>query len=123
MNKLETKVNNLSQVEDKANIELNIIEELSEREKRATNVILFGVPEGDNKELCNQRENEKVVNLLQKMNQNILTNEIKLHRLGKPEMGKIRSIKIMLKDKHVAREVLRKKERRLMIMVSISKGI
>lgn len=112
LDKLEEKVEKINQTESKSNTELSIIEELCEREKRATNILLFGVPESENQntETRNQEEQNKVTRLLEKINQNATT-EIKLFRLGKPEAGKIRPIKIIFPEKQIAKEILKHKKK------------
>lgn len=78
-----------------------IIAEVSERNKRKSNLIIFGVPEQDESLTANMRttkDKESVLEILQTVNRNVHIDECKPVRLGKRMGGKTRPIKVTLNN-------------------------
>lgn len=88
-------------------------EEMMEREKRSTNILLFGLKESDkpNKEERIKSENIIVKDVLKQINVEVSDSEFKIHRLGKHDPEKVRPIKVIFSTKTLAIEALRKKHK------------
>lgn len=114
LSKLEVAVNNIKSQEDlpgrRANIEPTI-EELKERDKRACNVLFFGVAESDMLDK-NERircESENIKNLIASIDINVQTDQIKVLRLGRYQPEKIRPVKVIFESKETALRVLKRR--------------
>lgn len=87
----------------------DVLTEIEERKMRANNVILFNIPESvsDLTAINISEDNNKVSTALKNIDISINTQEIKIYRLGaKKVTGKIRPIKLELKDSQLARTIL-----------------
>lgn len=113
LHKLQEKVEKIDHSEKPITVEPNIVEELCEREKRASNILFFGVPEThtQNREEKTKQENKKVAELLKQIDESIAVEEISTFRLGKPENNKLRPIKVVLPDKKIAKDILRQRNK------------
>ncbi|KAL3283364.1 hypothetical protein HHI36_006512, partial [Cryptolaemus montrouzieri] len=87
---LDTKLRNAS-----TNLPLEpAIAEMQEREKRSTNIIVFGLEEvaANTKEERIANEEEEIFNILKKFKENINANSFKMHRLGIHDQNEKRPI-------------------------------
>nr|CAI5832742.1 unnamed protein product [Callosobruchus analis] len=87
----------------------DIISEISERDKRKNNIIMFNVAESDRSKSMNERvESDKsmVADILRIVDPEIRLPNIKLMRLGLFSDSKIRPIKIILEHSDLTRKIL-----------------
>lgn len=77
-----------------------IIGEINERSRRATNVILFNLKESSSKDIRVKQEHDKhlVTKIVSTMNSQIDINDAKSYRLGKPSKDKVRPLRLILKS-------------------------
>lgn len=89
------------------------IYEIQEREKRAANILIFGVKEEkiDNAEERIELQKKSVVNIIKSVNKDVPTENIKIYRLGKYNQDKVRPIKVTFSSKADALQVLRYKNK------------
>lgn len=116
LNELVKKVEEISSHDNpvlKKNTIEPAIEEIKEREKRSTNVVIFGVPEPvvEDREQRVQREMSAVRALLEKAGDDIRTDDIKIHRVGKYNKDKVRPVKIILPSRELALRVLKQRQK------------
>ena len=88
------------------------VNEIQERERRAANVLVFGIneTEADSRETRIAKEKETVMNLLKRVSPNIDPTRIRLHRLGQYDQNKKRPIKVIFPTKEEAYQILRNKD-------------
>lgn len=112
LDKLEQRVESIGTQEGSGTIEPTI-KELGEREKRASNIIVFGFPEtnGCSLDERNTEERKEVAALLNSVDDRIQADEVRIYRLGKPQDGKVRPIKVVFKDRETAVQVLKQKKK------------
>ncbi|KAL3266843.1 hypothetical protein HHI36_010994 [Cryptolaemus montrouzieri] len=81
------------------------IAEMQKREKRSTNIIVFGLEEvaANTKEERIAHEEKKVFNILK----NISANRFKMHRFGTHDQNKKRPIRVIFQTKQEALEILK----------------
>lgn len=84
----------------------NVITEISEREKRACNIIVYNCDEEQD-----VSDSKKIIRLLNAANENIVNDDIKTVRLGRHIDGKIRPIKVYLKSKEVALNLFKNRKK------------
>lgn len=85
--------------------------EMAEREKRAANIILFGIKENNLEQNENAHEIDlnKAVDIVKQVKRDIQKRDIKVYRLGTPAQGKVRPLRIVTASPTIAKEILRKK--------------
>lgn len=113
LSKLEQRVGDIGLPgEEKCGIE-PAISEMADREKRASNVMLFGLPESSGGDLEERRRGEmqEVAALLSLIDESVSTVGVKIHRIGRPESGKIRPVKIVFQNKATALQILKQKKK------------
>lgn len=91
-----------------------VIAELSERERRACNILITGSQESDAQDVqLRQKHDESVVNeIIGKLSDDICPNDVlKIIRLGKRETGKNRMLKVVFKSRRVAVKALSNKQK------------
>ncbi|CAG9768557.1 unnamed protein product [Ceutorhynchus assimilis] len=94
INKLEQKVENIRPVKEANTNILPTLEELSERERRATNILIFGLEETEvNADQKSEVDVTKVKSILNSINNSVPTGSIKTFRLGRAEANRIRPVK------------------------------
>ena len=89
------------------------IHELAEREKRAYNILVFGIQErseSDRNERISQ-EKECIENVLKEVDKDVKVNDLKLMRLGKYDPQKVRPIKVIFPTKEEAPKILKQKNK------------
>lgn len=88
------------------------VQELQERERRAANILLFGVKESSatTREARIEQESKAVEGILRKVDADV-AKEVKVTRLGRYDEQKIRPIKVTFPTKSDALSVLRKKSK------------
>lgn len=84
----------------------SVISEITEREKCASNIMIYNCEEEQN-----VSDSTKVSNMLNACNKNIITSNINIVRLGKISAGKIRPIKIHLKSKEDALNLFKNRKK------------
>lgn len=97
-------------VETSSNVASAIIE-MREREKRACNLLVFGLPESkeENREGRKADEKQRVTDIIKQLDKNSSTEQIKMHRLGRYGEDKVRPVKVIFPSKEEALKVLRAK--------------
>lgn len=87
------------------------IQEMLEREVRASNLLLFGVRESDKKsrEERTKHERETVQRIVGGICEGFETTNLKIFRLGKYSEGKLRPIKMVFPSKEEALKILKRK--------------
>ena len=117
-NELSTLKTKVSDPPVPANMQLSspvelTITEIQEREKRAANLIIFGLEENQNQTLNIEElmanELTKVKDLLKKVNDSIDMENVKIHRLGRFSEEKIRPVKVVFPSRERALDILRHK--------------
>lgn len=85
--------------------------EIAERERRASNILLFGIKENDPEQNRNDPDLDlnKAVQMVKRVKGDIQKNDIKVYRLGAPAPGKVRPLRIVTPSLTIAREILRNK--------------
>lgn len=88
------------------------VQELQERERRAANILLFGVKESSaaTREARIEQESKTVEGILQKIDADV-AKEVKVTRLGRYDEQKVRPIKVTFPTKSDALSVLKKKSK------------
>lgn len=94
------------------NLQENTIAEINEREFRSKNIVISGIPEPEslNREERMNMDKNKVLNILQKIDQAYPEPE-KTFRLGKYNAKKSRPIKVCFKSQEIAKSVLRNRKK------------
>nr|CAH7741782.1 unnamed protein product [Callosobruchus chinensis] len=97
---------------DDANLNRNefleeVISELSERNKRRKNVIIFGVPEQDANDDGDTADKDKVTDILHTIDRNFSLQDVKIVRLGKQTGGKIRPIRVTCNTEQQVSDIVR----------------
>lgn len=89
------------------------IGEIHEREKRSRNVIMFGVGESSSEDPNERQQHDKkeITAILSKVASDISIERAPVIRLGKPNSNKPRPIKIILKSRESALEILRSQKK------------
>ncbi|CAG9761640.1 unnamed protein product [Ceutorhynchus assimilis] len=89
-----------------------VLQELQERQLRSKNILIFGLHETNiqNREDREKDEKAKVNNIL-KQCVDTFNEEIQYYRLGKPDEGKVRPIKVVLKSIETVIQILRNKNK------------
>lgn len=103
------KASNAPRQEKEINMIEPAIQELQDREKRARNVLVFGVPEAPNVRSKDEEDTiskERAVKFLKKLKADLSTDTIKAYRLGYPSENKIRPIRVILPTRMEASEIL-----------------
>lgn len=77
-----------------------IIGEINERSRRATNVILFNLKESSSRDVKVKQDHDKqlVAKIASTMNNQVDLNDVKAYRLGKPSKDKVRPLRLILKS-------------------------
>nr|CAH7725019.1 unnamed protein product [Callosobruchus chinensis] len=84
-----------------------VISELSERNKRRKNVIIFGVPEQDANDDGDTADKDKVTDILHTIDRNFSLQDVKIVRLGKQTDGKIRLIRVTCNIEQQVSDIVR----------------
>nr|CAH7738544.1 unnamed protein product [Callosobruchus chinensis] len=87
----------------------DVVSEISEREKRKNNIILFNVPEADRSKSANEQsasDKNVVVDVLKEIIPEVSLDSIKPIRLGVFTSSKKRPIKVTLDNNDIVRKVL-----------------
>lgn len=92
----------------------NVIGEMNERAKRASNILIFNIPETthDDRVKHDEEEVDKLLNLVIQSNHIPATNlpSFKAFRLGKPTPQKIRPLKVVFSSPSIALNILSQKK-------------
>ena len=103
LNELKASLTEKQQCSGSTNFE-DVVQEIYERQKRKQNIVMFNVPETLDVSFENQKEQDriKVTNILNAINPNVSTNEIRIQRLGRldPVNPKSRVIKVTLNQEN-----------------------
>ena len=84
--------------------------ELAEREKRVSNVLIFGVPEANASENQPDADLKKAAKVVTNLKINIDEKQLRVYRLGTPMQDKVRPIKVICPSPSIAREILKLKK-------------
>lgn len=89
------------------------ISEMQERERRACNLLLFGVPEKreDVREIRHEKERQVVAGLIKQLDRDTPVDGLRFHRIGRFDDGKVRPVKVIFPTKEAAVRVLRLKNK------------
>ncbi|KAK9869213.1 hypothetical protein WA026_002965 [Henosepilachna vigintioctopunctata] len=105
INNLKTQISNLTKRDDHNETE-NILEEISDRQFRARNVIINNIPESD----CGN-DGEQVKNILQTISPEIKYDKFKIFRVGKKVNSLRRPLKVILESREQALNMMRNKRK------------
>ncbi|KAK9874343.1 hypothetical protein WA026_002693 [Henosepilachna vigintioctopunctata] len=101
---LKIQISNLNKRDDHNETE-NIIEEISDRQFRARNVIIYNIPESDSGNDC-----EQVKNILQTITPEIKYDKFKIFRIGK-KTNSSKRLKVILESREQSLNVMRNKRK------------
>lgn len=94
------------------NVEPAILE-MQERERRACNLLIFGLSEckEDKREQRMAKERQTVVGLISQLSEDSPVDQIKQYRIGKYDVDRVRPVKVVFPSKEEAIKVLRVKNK------------
>lgn len=105
---LENKLRGVSEGDNRLNANEEILQELSDRQRRKRNIVLFNVPEKENGENRNAEDSATIKQILNEVDPIINTSITNAWRLGKFSKDKNRPLKVILENESIVGIVLRK---------------